>query len=603
MRLGVDYYPEHWERGRWATDARLMREAGLSVVRIGEFAWALLEPAAGRFDWSLFDGALSVLANEGLQVVIGTPTAAPPAWLAADNAEVLPVRADGRMASFGGRRHYCPSSSVYQAACKRIVAAEAAHFGAHPAVIGWQIDNELGNAGTARCYCSRCRAAFQQWLEKKYGTLGALNQVWGTVFWSQIYGDWTQIPVPTTAVIGGHNPSLVLDYNRFASDQMVEFMKAQVSILRDADPGSFITTNLSVNDDQINYYDLAAPLDFISWDNYPHGAHSPAEVAFNHDFVWGLKGQPYWVMEQQPGPINWTPYNPPVPPGQVRDWTLEAQAHGAAAVVYFRWRAGLVGAEQYHAGLLRHDGTPARGYSEVAALAQELPAMLPVYRQQAPVALLWSYGDDWSVQQEPHHRDFRYRDVALAIYTSLWQRGVPVDIIRRGHRLDGYKLVIAPCAVLCDEDEAEHWHHYVAAGGTLLAALRLHTRTAYNTWVDGAMPEDLTILFGMTVSEALSLPPGMTAQVETAPGTTLACPTWAEVLQPTEAATVWTYAADYYAGGAALTHQASLGGGGAYYLGVYPTPDLLDALWDGPLAKLVPARTGVTEAAAPVPYA
>jgi beta-galactosidase len=602
MRLGVDYYPEHWDRGRWATDARMMREAGLSVVRIGEFAWAVLEPAAGRFDWSLFDGAVATLANEGLQVVIGTPTAAPPAWLAADNPEVLPVRADGRMASFGGRRHYCPSSNVYRAACRRIVAAEAAHFGLQPAVIGWQIDNELGNAGTARCYCPRCRSAFQQWLEQKYGTLGALNQAWGTIFWSQIYSDWTQIPVPTTAVVAAHNPSLVLDYYRFASDLMVDFMQEQVRLLREADPGAFITTNLSAGDDQINYYDLAAPLDFVSWDNYPHGTSGPAEVAFNHDFVWGLKGQPYWVMEQQPGPINWTVYNPPVPPGQVRAWTLDARAHGAAAVVYFRWRAGLVGAEQYHAGLLRHDATPARGYGEVAALAQELPGLLPVYRQQAPVALLWSYDDDWSVQIEPHHRDFRYRAVALAIYESLWRRGVAVDIIRRGHPLDGYKLVIAPCATLCDRDEAEHWQHYVAAGGSLLAVLRLHTRTEYNTWVESALPEDLTLLFGMEVTEALSLPPAQPAQVETAPGTALPCPVWAEVLRPAEATAVWTYAADYYAGSAALTHQAGLGGGGAYYLGAYPTPELLDALWAGPLAKFVPAGSLLAGAADPVPY-
>ncbi len=596
MQLGVAYYPEQWEPSRWATDARLMIEAGLTIVRIGEFAWSVLEPEPGRYCWDWLDEAIAVLHTAGLGVIVGTPTAAPPAWLAADNPAVLPVRADGRLAQFGGRRHYCPSSPVYRAACAAIVTAEARHLAARPGLIGWQVDNEFGNHESARCFCDRCRAAFHAWLQTRYDTLESLNTAWGTRFWSQHYTAWAQIPMPTGAVVALHSPSLCLDYYRFASDLTVDFCRAQAGILRDHTPDLPITTNVFPGDEQLDFHALAGAVDFLSWDNYPHGFSGPAEVAFNHDLLRGT-GPRYWVMEQQAGMINWTAYNPPVPPGQVRIWTLQGLLHGAEAVIYFRWRAGLSGSEQYHSGLLKHSAAPDRGYGEVQALAHELrvgPTLGP--RPPAAVALLWSFDDLWAVETDRHHADFQYRAQAVAIYTSLWEHGLTVDILPRhtpAAGLAAYPLVIVPAAVVDDPAWTDELVGYVSNGGALLLNLRAGVRTTANTSLPIALPGSLAALVGATVSEILSLPPERTVGVQTAAGL-LRCPLWAETLEPSDPATrvVWHYAEPpaepaYYVGQAALTRRPQ-GSGAAYYLGTYPTPAILAALWTGPLTDLLP---------------
>ena len=597
MKLGVAYYPEQWEPSRWATDARLMAEAGLGIVRIGEFAWSALEPEPGRYCWDWLDEAIATLHAAGLGVVVGTPTAAPPAWLAADNPAVLPVRADGHLAQFGGRRHYCPSSPVYRAACAAIVGAEARRLAGRPGLIGWQIDNEFGNHESARCFCDRCRAAFHAWLQARYGTLDALNAAWGTRFWSQHYTAWTQIPVPTGAVVAIHSPSLRLDYYRFASDLTVDFCRAQVSILRDYTPHLPITTNVFPGDEQLDFHALAGAVDFLSWDNYPQGFSGPAEVAFNHDLLRGT-GPRYWVMEQQAGMINWTAYNPPVPPGQVRLWTLQGLLHGAEAVLYFRWRAGLSGSEQYHSGLLKHSAAPDRGYGEVQALTREWagwPDLGP--RPLAPVALLWSFDDLWAVEADRHNADFQYRALVVAIYRSLWEHGIAVDILPRhtsAADLAGYALVIAPVAVIDDPVWTEELTGYVSNGGALLLNLRAGVRTAANTSQPLPLPGSLAALCGVTVGEILSLPPERTVGVQTADDL-LRCPLWAETLDVSDPATsaLWHYAEPpgtpgHYAGQAALTRRPH-GAGAAYYLGTYPTAALLAALWAGPLAAVLPA--------------
>ena len=397
MKLGVCYYPEHWPEERWLTDARLMAEAGLQVVRIGEFAWAQMEPEEGRFDWGWLDRAVDTLAARGLEIVMGTPTPTPPAWLVQRYPQVLPVDSHGRTRRFGSRRHVCPNSSDYYRLTECIVTALAERYGRRPAIIGWQIDNEFGCHDTARCYCAECAAAFRKWLQARYGDLKALNEAWGAAFWSQWYTGWEQIEPPILAVTE-QNCSQVLDYYRFSSDSWAAYAGFQAHLLREhGDPRKFISHNYMGSFPDLDYYKLGEPLDLVTWDSYPTGyaemtsphlympgePHSPHAhdvgdpyvTGFCHAITRGIKQAPFWVMEQQAGGINWADYNPGVDRGAVRLWTWHALAEGADAVVYFRWRACLFAQEQMHTGLRKHDGSADLGYVEVKELQGERALM------------------------------------------------------------------------------------------------------------------------------------------------------------------------------------------------------------------------------------
>ena len=584
MPLGVCYYPEHWPEEFWASDARKMREAGLQFVRIGEFAWALMEPAAGEYAWDWLDRAITTLAAEGLQIVLGTPTATPPAWLTAAEPDVLRVGADGRRLAHGGRRQACLANGRYRELSRGIVTALAERYGQHPAVAAWQIDNEIGNHGSARCYCAACRTAFQAWLSGKYGSLAALNEAWGAVFWSQTYSEWTQIPLPADPVGGGHNPSLVLDYRRWASTVQVEYCRTQAAILREHSPNRTILTNIAPGDDEINWFDLAAEVDTIAWDNYPHGFADWQAVSLFHDHMRGLKRQPFWVMEQQPGPINWTATNQPVPPNQVRVWSYQDAAHGAESVLYFRWRACWLGQEQYHSGLLDHASRPARGYGEAQTVAREWAEHGQPVAAPRRVALLVCYDDLWAQQLDPHAQGWNYWQLAQTIHHSLADHGIGVDVIRRGSDLSGYQLVVAVAPMLADAAEADHWRDWVAAGGTLVATPRTFTKRPDNRTVAVPFPADLGDLFGAEVAEWSALHPASPWRVAFNDGDqTLAAPLWAEVLRPTLANPIARWSDCYAAGEPAIT-ACTYGKGLAVYSGAYPTAELLASLWP----KLLP---------------
>jgi beta-galactosidase len=620
--LGVDYYPEHWPEARWATDARTMRDAGLEVVRLAEFAWARIEPSAGEFDWDWLDRAIETLATAGLQVVLGTPTAAPPAWLTRSYPDILPVDVQGRRRGFGARRHYCANSPDYQEHTRRIVGAMATRYGQHPNVVGWQIDNEFGGGKTARCYCRNCVTAFCDWLQRRYGHLHVLNDAWGTVFWSQHYTDWAQIEPP--GVSGEKpNPSHVLDYYRFSSDAWVDYQQIQVDVLRAKTNGAqFVTTNLMGLFSDLDYYKLAAPLDFVTWDSYPtghterwlnvlyppgvasdtddsshtHDVGDPAITGLAHDLMRAVKDSSFWVMEQQPGHINWGDYNPAPYPGVVRLWTWEDVAHGADTVVYFRWRACLYAQEQYHSGLLRHDGEPAQGLRDVQAMSKEQAVMAAVHGAPvlAEVALLHSYDDLWAMELQPHNREFSYLRHLFTYYRALQRAGVPVDLAPPTRDLRRYKLVIAPTLFLVDEVRAENLRRYVEQGGHLLLSVRSGFKTMSNRVMDAALPGLLVDLVGATVEEWHSLPPEVAYPLEMA---ALSKPPfsvgiWAEALKPIGAEVL----ASFIGGGLDGHPAASLnrvGDGEVVYLGVWADDLLADALlaWRLSVAGIEPVAT------------
>jgi len=467
--LGTCYYPEHWPENIWAGDADRMAEAGLTWVRIGEFAWSRIEPEPGRLDWGWLDRAIDTLGAAGLRVVLGTPTATPPRWMLDRHPDMLAVDAEGRPRGFGSRRHYCFSHAGYREECRRIVTLLADRYGANPHVAAWQTDNEYGCHDTVLSYSKAARAGFRDWLRNRYGgDIAALNAAWGNVFWSMEYPDFDRIDLPNLTVTEP-NPAHVLAFRRFASDQVVAFNRAQVDIIR-ACSDAPIAHNYMGRETAFDHLAVGADLDIAAWDSYPLGfledrAGAPPDrqrryarqgdpdfQAFHHDLYRAVGRARWWVMEQQPGPVNWAPYNPAPLPGMVRLWTWEAFAHGAEAVCYFRWRQAPFAQEQMHAGLLRPDSADAPGLAEARQVASELAEAPDVQPVQAPVALLFDYAADWAWQTQPHGQGLRYFDLVLDHYRALRRAGLSVDVLPPDAPLDGYALVLAPGLMTMGED-------------------------------------------------------------------------------------------------------------------------------------------------------
>ncbi|RDC69878.1 beta-galactosidase [Rhodovulum sp. 12E13] len=471
--LGCCYYPEHWPEEVWAEDARRMVEAGLTWVRIGEFAWSRLEPEPGRLDWGWLDRAIDILGAAGLRVVLGTPTATPPRWMLTRHPDMLAVDAEGRPRRFGSRRHYCFSHPGYIEECRRIVTLLADRYGRHPHLAAWQTDNEYGCHDTVLSYSDAAREAFRDWLRARYpgggndGDIAALNAAWGNVFWSMEYGDFDEIDLPNLTVTEP-NPAHALAFRRFASDRVAAFNRAQVEIIR-ARSDAPIVHNYMGRETAFDHFALGADLDIASWDSYPLGfledrAGASAErqlrymrqgdpdfQAFHHDLYRAVGRGRWWVMEQQPGPVNWAPYNPAPLPGMVRLWTWEAFAHGAEAVLYFRWRQAPFAQEQMHAGLLRPDSADAPALAEARAVAGELAEAGAVAPVQAPVALIFDYASSWAWEVQPHGAGLSYFGLVLDHYRALRRLGLSVDVLPPDAFLDGYRMVLAPGLILMDE--------------------------------------------------------------------------------------------------------------------------------------------------------
>ena len=462
MHLGVCYYPEHWPEDRWPEDARLMRETGLTRVRIGEFAWSRIEPEPGVFDWGWLDRALDVLHGAGLGVIMGTPTATPPKWLSDRMPDMFALTRDGRPRGFGSRRHYCFSHQGYREEAARITRAVAERYGEHPGVTAWQTDNEYGCHDTVQSFSASARDAFRVWLERRYKSVHALNEAWGNVFWSMEYRSFGEIELPNLTVTEA-NPAHWLAFRRFSSDQVVSFNRAQVEILREHSPGRDITHNAMGFYTGYDHHDLAADLDVLGWDSYPLGflemfrfsegekrryarQGHPDIAAFHHDLYRGCaRGGRWSVLEQQPGPVNWARYNPAPLPGMVKLWTLEAFAHGAELVSYFRWRQFPKAQEQMHAGLLRPDGEPAPALSEAREASAELARLGDAGKAPKHAALVFSYDSEWMTQIQPQGEGRSALWAAFACYSALRRLSLNVDIVVPGASLDGYKLVVVPC--------------------------------------------------------------------------------------------------------------------------------------------------------------
>ena len=523
-RLGVCYYPEQWDEALWADDARRMREAGITRVRIGEFAWSRIEPAPGRFDWAWLDRAIDVLAAHGHGIILGTPTATPPKWLVDRMPDMVALDKDGHPRGFGSRRHYCFSHGGYRAQSARITRALAERYGGHAAVVAWQTDNEFGCHDTVLSFSTAARDAFRGWLADRYGSIAALNAAWGNIFWSMEYRDFAEIELPNLTVTEA-NPAHWLAFRRFSSDQVIAFNRAQVDILRELSPGRDIVHNAMGFFTDFDHHALAADLDALGWDSYPLGfleqfAFSEADklayarqghpdiAAFHHDLYRGCtKAGRWWVLEQQPGPVNWARYNPAPLPGMVRLWTLEAAAHGAELVSYFRWRQAPFAQEQMHAGLLRPDSQPAPGLGEATQAAADLAALGPLGDPPKSVALVFSYESEWVTATQPHGTDFSALWATFALYSALRQLGLDIDIVSPEADLAGFRMVVVPCLPIVSPGFAQRLARFT---GPVIIGPRSGSKTDEFAIPDELPPGPLQAMFPGKVVRAESLRPGLT---------------------------------------------------------------------------------------------
>ena len=461
MELGVCYYPEHWPEEMWSDDAARMAALGLSWVRIGEFAWSRIEPTEGQFDWDWLDRAVAVLAKAGLKIVMGTPSATPPRWVLDKYPDMLAVDAEGRPRKFGSRRHYCFSHRGYRAEAPRIARAMATRYGANPSLRAWQIDNEYGCHDTSLSFSDAARAGFRDWLAQKYQSCDALNRAWGGVFWSMEYRDFDEIDLPNLTVTEAA-PNHWMDFRRYTSDQVKAFNDAQLVELRAHVQGD-ICHNYMGRITDFDHFDVGEGLDFASWDSYPLGfledrvgaddawiarfsrQGDPDFQAFHHDLYRSIGKGRWWVMEQQPGPVNWAPHNPTPLDGMVKFWTLEAAAHGAEVVSYFRWRQAPFAQEQMHSGLNRVDNEPAPAYGEVAEARQALDQIGVLRADAAAVAIVFDYPSQWAWEVQPQGADFDYFALVFDFYRALRKLGVNVDFIPKSFAgPQHYQLVLAP---------------------------------------------------------------------------------------------------------------------------------------------------------------
>jgi beta-galactosidase len=504
LLLGSAWYPEQWPESRWDADLQLMEDAHLHVVRVGEFAWSTLEPSQGRYDLNWLERAVRLAEKHHIQVVIGTPTDAPPAWLTSAHPETLRVDATGRRAEHGGRRQFNYANPEYRVFCAAVAEQLARRFGHDPNVIGWQIGNEY----TEESFDPGTRSQFDNWLQRKYRSLDALNHDWSTAYWSQTYDRWDEIPLPTQ----GGNPGLLLDHRRFVSDTWRDFQQVQIDAIRKfADSRQFITTNIGGLgwSDNWDHYEITRPLDLAAWDDYVGEGHlNVARNGAMHDFVRGWKRQNFWVMETQPGSVNWAPINNTLDPGETRAMAWQAVGHGADAMLYWQWRDALNGQEQYHGALVGPDGTPLPIYNEIRGIGSEFEratTALAGTKPVAQVAIVVSYDSRWAIDFQAHNKNYDQLEVLLSYYRPLRDLGLTVDIVSADAPLDSYKVVFAPSLNVISKDRSAHLLAYVQQGGHLVLGPRSGMKDEHNSLNVERQPGPLVAPLGGRVDQYYAL--------------------------------------------------------------------------------------------------
>ncbi|GAB2606896.1 beta-galactosidase [Paractinoplanes abujensis] len=592
MEYGADYNPEQWPREVWDDDVRAMREAGVTIVSLGIFSWAKLETAEGRYDFGWLDEAIDLLHANGISVDLATATASPPPWLTTKHPSILPVDRQGNVIWPGGRQQWRPTSPIFRTYALRLVRAMAERYKDHPAVVAWHVSNELG-CHNVYDYSDDAAAAFRTWLRDRYTTVDALNEAWGTAFWSQWYTDFEQILPPRQAATHP-NPGQQLDFKRFSSDALKDYLRLEKAALREITPGIPVTTNFMVMGETkgMDYADWAAEVDFVSNDHYRlPGRQTLDELSFSANLTGNLAGgQPWFLMEHSTSAVNWQPINLAKKPGELARDALTHVAHGADAVCFFQWRQSRAGAEKYHSAMVPHAGTSSqlfRDVTELGATLRSLADVAGVARTPAKAAILFDWTSWWAVEQDSHpSASLRYRQEALDWYTAFLDLGVRADVVPVAADLSRYDVVVAPVLHVVPSALAARLESFVAAGGHLIT-------TYFSGIVDerdhawlGGYPGALRDLLGIRIEEFGPLLDGDTAELDNGLTGTL----WTDRIDVVAADTtvLATYKTGDQAGRAAITRR-SAGTGSAAYVSTRLGPDGL-----APVLGDLLARAGVT---------
>lgn len=575
---GADYNAEQWTPDVWLEDMRLMKLAHCNTMSVGIFAWAALEPEEGRYSFDWLDRLMDLLASHGMMAALATPSGARPAWLSSRYPEVLRVRPDQGRNQHGGRHNHCITSPVYRRKTCEINTRLAERYKDHPALLLWHVSNEY----SGECHCDLCRAAFRDWLKRKYESLDALNHAWWAAFWSHTYTDWDQIeppsPVGETSVHG-----LSLDWKRFVTDQTFDFMQNEIAPLRRITPGVPVTTNFMVFFPGLNYWKLAPALDVLAWDSYPlwHQEWPDQEhavrVAFAHDLHRSMKGgQPFMLMESTPSVTNWHPHAKLKRPGMHLLSSLQAVAHGSDTVQYFQWRKSRGSSEKFHGAVVDHVGHEhTRVFRDVTQVGETLEKLDGVIGTtvRPQIALIYDWENRWALEeaQGPMRGDKGYWTTCLDHYHAFWKQGLAVDVIDMEQDLTRYQLVIAPMLYMVRPGVAERLSTFVEAGGTLVLTYWSGIVDENDLCFLSGFPGSLRKLAGIWAEEIDALEPGVTNSVVWADGNPLGLsgdyPAFdlCDLIHTEGAAVLATYKTDFYAGHPALTANR-FGQGAVYYM-------------------------------------
>jgi beta-galactosidase len=593
LLLGAAWYPEQWNESQWDVDLAKMEAAHIHLVRVGEFAWSTMEPEEGKYDFTWLDHAITKAAAHHIVVVLGTPTAAPPAWLTTKYPETLRVDENGVRDEHGNRQQFSFANTHYRQLARGIAGEMAKRYGHNPNVVGWQLDNEYANDS----FDPEAKAQFHAFLKKKYGTIQNLNTKWTTVYWSQTYDNFDEIPVRPL----NENPALLLDWRHFVSETWKSYSMNQIDAIRPlADPRQFITTNTMGWFDNFDSYVVHSVLDIASWDDYiSDPVLNPFDNAARHDLTRGYKQKNFWVMETEPAFVNWRKTNNPLEKGQTRELAWQAIGHGADAVEYWQWRAALNGQEQYHGVLVGADDNPVPVYDEIKQVGEEFNlagAALSGTSPHAEVAIIESFDSRWAINFQRHSAGFDPVEELVAFYTPLSAAAQTVDIISPDTLLNHYKLIEAPALNVLPRATAQRLIAYVKQGGNLLLGPRSGMKDEFDALHVERQPGPLVDLLGGRVEQFYALAQDVPVNSESGSGT---AKVWAEQLSIKSADTkaILTYGpSNGWLDGQPAAITRKVGKGSITYVGAW--------LDDGLLAKLTAQliqQSGVQPAIANVP--